>query len=91
MQKKKYDAGGRCWEVTGWEVIEGVGAFPILDMPLVSDYRWQLNALESRLRHPEFYAEEDLPATIERLRAYLEKNREAGEKEGLYQKYLLLL
>ncbi len=90
MQKKKYSVGGREWEVKGWEAVEGVGAFPILDMQLVSDYRWQLDCLESRLQHPEFYTEEDLPATVERLRRYLEKNREAGEKEGLYERYLKL-
>ena len=90
MQKKKYSAGGREWNVTGWEAIEGVGVFPILDIPQVSDYKWQLDALESRLRHPEYYAEEDLPAAVERLKAYLEKNREEGEREGLYQRFLVL-
>ena len=91
MQKKKYTVGGREWNVEGWEAIEGVGVFPILDIPMVSDYKWQLEALEDRLRHPERYEErEDMAAVVERLRAYLEKNREDGEKEGLYQRFLEL-
>ena len=89
MQKKKYAAGGREWNVSGWEAIEGVGIFPILEMPQVSDYRWQLEALEDRLRHPERYEErENVAAVIARLRAYLEKNRETGEREGLYERFL---
>lgn len=91
MQKKKYSLGGREWDVVGWEAIEGVGVFPIVDVPLVSDYKWQLDALEDRLRHPERYEErEDMAAVIQKIRTYLEKNREVGEKEGLYQRFLEL-
>ncbi len=89
MQKKKYIAGGREWNVCGWEAIEGVGVFPILDLPMVSDYKWQLEALESRLRHPKQYeGREDMAAAIGRLRKYLEENRETGEREGLYERFL---
>lgn len=92
MQKKTYSAGGKEWSVTGWRAISGVGVFPVVDIPMVSDYKWQLDCLESRLRHPEYYAEhEDMAAVIEGLKRYLEENRETGEGEGLYQKYLLLL
>ena len=88
MQKKKYLAGGREWNVSGWEAIEGVGVFPILEIPQVSDYRWQLEALEDRLKHPARYEErEDMAAVIERLKRYLEKNKAAGEKEGLYERF----
>ena len=88
MQKKKYAAGGREWNVSGWEAIEGVGIFPILEMPQVSDYRWQLEALESRLQHPEYYEKrENMAAVIEGLKSYLEKNKAAGEKEGLYERF----
>ena len=90
MRKKKYVVGEREWDVIGWEAIEGVGVFPILDLPMVSDYKWQLEALESRLQYPEHYADENLPAVIGRLRAYLEENRETGEKEGLYERFLKL-
>ena len=88
MQKKKYMVGGREWNVSGWEVVEGVGVFPILEVPQVSDYRWQLEALESRLQHPEYYENrEDMAAVIEGLKKYLEENRAAGEKEGLYERF----
>lgn len=88
MQKKKYMVGGREWNVSGWEVVEGVGVFPILEVPQVSDYRWQLEALESRLQHPEYYENrEDMAAVIEGLKKYLEENRAVGEKEGLYERF----
>lgn len=89
MRKKKYIVGEKEWDVIGWEAIEGVGVFPILDLPMVSDYKWQLEALESRLRHPEHYeGTEDVAAAIGRLRKYLEENRETGEREGLYERFL---
>lgn len=38
----------------------------------MSDYKWQKMCLESWLQHPEYYAkDEDVDATIERLRAWL--------------------
>ena len=45
---------------------------PVVDIPMMSDYRWQLNCLKSRLEHPEIYAaDEDVPAVIERLKRWL--------------------
>lgn len=32
---------------------------PIVDVPMTSDYKWQLNCLKSRLIHPEQYEEID--------------------------------
>ena len=47
------------------------GRIPILDVPQISDYKWQLDCLKSRLAHPEHYPDEDVPATIEYLRQWL--------------------
>ncbi len=91
MQKKTYKIDEREYAVIGAETVVGVGTFPVVDIPLMSDYKWQLDCLKSRLQHPERYAEdEDLPAVIERIRTYLEENRTAGERGGLYREFLRL-
>ena len=92
MLQNTYEVGGKAYPVTGFHAISGVGAFPVVDIPLTSDYAWQLGALESRLRHPERYEGfEDVTATVERLKAYLEEHRDIGEREGLYRKYLSIV
>lgn len=50
---------------------------PLLDMPMMSDIKWQRMALENRLRSPEPYEKylnEDVPAVIRKLEAWLAKN-----------------
>ena len=45
---------------------------PIVDIPMVSDYKWQSDALESRLKHPEWYEnDENVSEVIERLKMWL--------------------
>jgi len=92
MQTDVYEIGGKPYPTTGFHAIRGVGVFPVVDIPLFSDYRWQLDALESRLRHPEQYeAFEDVAATVESLKVYLKTRRDIGEQEGLYCKYLSIV
>lgn len=92
MLQNTYEVGGKAYPVTGFHAISGVGTFPVVDIPLCSDYAWQLDALESRLHHPERYEGfEDVTATVARLKGYLEEHKETGEEEGLYQKYMLLI
>lgn len=60
---------------------------PRMKTPAVSNYRWQLNALKSRLRHPEPYAElEDVNAMTKYLFRWLiqniDKATEAERKEA---------
>lgn len=89
MFQNTYEVGGKAYPITGAHTIRGVGTFPVVDIPLVSDYRWMLDCLESRMQHPEHYeSREDMAATVERLKTYLEENRETGEVEGLYTVYL---
>ena len=92
MFKNTYEVGGKAYPVTGFHAISGVGAFPVVDILLCSDYGWQLDALESRLQHPERYEGfEDVTATVTRIKAYLEEHKETGKAEGLYKKYLALI
>ncbi len=48
---------------------------PLVDIPMVSDYKWQSDALESRLKHPEWYEkDENVSEVIERLKAWLSEH-----------------
>lgn len=45
---------------------------PIIDSD--SDYDWQLSCLKSRLEHPEYYPDENIPETIARLKQWLKEH-----------------
>lgn len=48
---------------------------PLVDIPMVSDYKWQSDALESRLKHPEWCEkDENVSEVIERLKAWLSEH-----------------
>ncbi len=72
-----YNVGGKDYKVEGYIKVNNTGTgeqffAPLVDIPMMSDYRWQLNCLKSRLEHPEIYAaDEDVPAVIERLKRWL--------------------
>lgn len=72
-----YNVGGRNFKVKEYikckdsETAE-IFFLPVVDIPMMSDYQWQLNCLKSRLEHPEYYeATEDVPAVIESLKRWL--------------------
>lgn len=48
-------------------------ALPFINIPLMSDFKWQYMALQDRLQHPEKYREigEDVEAAINRLKRWL--------------------
>ncbi len=68
------EVNGKCYPVAAMvEIFPGVEK-PMLDIPMVSDFAWQLRALTSRLKDPQTYADqlgEDVAAKIERLRQWL--------------------
>ncbi len=48
---------------------------PLVDIPMASDYKWQSDALESRLKHPEWYEkDENVSEVMERLKAWLSEH-----------------
>lgn len=65
--KETYEIAGKSYPVVGYAKQPGYGRMPIVDVPMMSDYRWQLMALESRLRDPEGYVQ----AEVERLKSWL--------------------
>lgn len=73
------EIGGRAFPVVGYVDRESTGEkVPLVDIPMMSDYKWQLTSLQSRLDHPEWYATigEDVEATIAQLRRWLEEHSE---------------
>ena len=71
-----YIVGGKEWEVEGYIKADNSAPnsqfIPLVNIPFMSDYKWQLNCLKDRLKNPEKYeAFENVPATIERLKKWL--------------------
>lgn len=75
-----YNVGGKEWEVeryTKVKIAETNEQFyvPIVNIPMMSDYQWQLNCLNDRLEHPEKYeADEDVPKTIAKIKQWLSEH-----------------
>lgn len=63
---------GREYAVTEY-VKHGGAVVPVVDIPQMSDYRWQELALKSRIEHPELYREMgvDVDAEIARIKKQL--------------------
>ena len=74
------EIGGRAYPILAGVRSETVGEFvPLVDLPLMSDYRWQEDALEHRLTHRENYeGHEDVDSVIAYLRRWLSEHGKAG-------------
>ncbi len=68
------EVGGRKYPVEAFLETEGGGLIPLLDIPMMSDFTWQLGALLDREKDPEKYEAmgEDVPAVKARIRAWLQ-------------------
>ena len=67
----------REYPILGYIETKQTGIVPLVDIPMMSDYKWQEMALQSRMRNPEYYREtEDVEATIARLQKWLEDARQ---------------
>ena len=76
------EIGGRTYPVVGYVARESTGQkVPLVDIPQMSDYKWQLQALQDRLEHPEKYLAlgEDVEAVIASLRQWLKEH--SGEAD----------
>ncbi len=68
-----YAIAGKQYPIAGYIEDEQFGTVPVVDIPMMDDYKWQLKCLQSRLEHYEKYAQyEDVDATIARLQQWLE-------------------
>ena len=54
---KQMNIGGHNYPITGTVEHEVLGAVPIVDIHLMSDYEWHVTCLKSRLENPEVYRE----------------------------------
>ena len=50
---KQMNIGGHNYPITGTVEHEVLGAVPIVDIHLMSDYEWHVSCLKSRLENPE--------------------------------------
>ncbi len=67
-------ADGQEYPIVGYmpDPKTGLPTVPLLDIPMMSDYTWQLKCLQSRLANRERYAQqEDVDAAIEELQKWL--------------------
>lgn len=74
-----YRLAGKDYPVTARVKMQGGLNLPLVDLPMMSDYRWQQGCLESRLRHPEVYAKfENVEEVVANLRQWLAENEPKG-------------
>lgn len=90
-----YEINGKAYPVIDYvtDIVNGMKYkhIPRVDMPIMSDYRWQMDALKSRLEHPEHYESfEDVPRAIERLRRWLRENERLATPQELLLTHSLL-
>ena len=76
----KYTLNGKEYNIIGYVSPQGVnvpketpGAVPLLDIKMMSDFKWQYGYLMSRIEHPEHYKDidTDVNAVIEKLKQWL--------------------
>ena len=76
---KTYEINGKHYPIMGYCIGEdekgnSTGFVPLLDIPMMSDYKWHVSCLESRLEHPEWYQDrENVEETIEELKQTIAK------------------
>lgn len=71
--------GSRVHPVIGGVQSKRYGVVPLVDAPMMTDYKWQKIGLEDRLQHPEVYREilgEDVAAVCAQLSRWLEEHKE---------------
>ena len=75
MQPQTMKVGNREYPVVGYAASKNTEEkYPILDIPMMTDYQWQLESFRSRLKHPEVYREflgEDVELVVSKLMSWL--------------------
>lgn len=93
-EQEFYDVGGgRCFPVIGYvstKICDNgarvdkdyPGAVPLLDIKMMSDFKWQYGCLMSRLEHPEHYKDidADVSAVVEKLKKWLKEHIECADE-----------
>lgn len=72
---------GREYPITGYIENGPLEKVPIVDIPMISDYKWQLECLKGRIANPELYRKyEDVDVTIATLWAWLKEHGATDEE-----------
>ncbi len=82
MELKTMKVCQREHPIIGYVETKQRGTILLVDIPMMSDYRWHLSSLNSRLDNPELYraAGEDVEATIAQLRETLAQYDDNGNR-----------
>lgn len=88
-KSEKYTINGKEFDIIGYVSTKACdngamvdkdypGAVPLLDIKMMSDFKWQYGCLMSRLEHPEHYEniDSDVSAVIEKLKQWLREHIE---------------
>lgn len=74
----KYIINGKEYGILGYVSTQGEnvpketpGAAPLLDIKMMSDFKWQYLCLMSRIEHPENYKNSDIAKSIDRIKRWL--------------------
>lgn len=59
---------------TTYTVEEYAQGVPVIELKMMSDYKWQLRYLQSRLQHPELYDGEEVQQTTAKLVQWLKEH-----------------
>lgn len=73
--------GSRVHPIIGEVQSKRYGVVPLVDAPMMADYKWQKIGLEDRLQHPEVYRDilgEDVEAVCAQLSRWLEEHKEGA-------------
>ncbi len=89
-----YEINGKEFEITGYARLKDKDGnpsgevVPVIDIPQISDYEYQLINLKSRIEHPEYYQEiENVPEVMKRLKTWLLKKTTTHLYLQFYEKY----
>lgn len=68
---EQMNIGGMDYPVIGFVKDKKYGRQPLVDIPMMSDYKWHVICLKSRMENPELYRKsgEDVDTVIAQLRA----------------------
>lgn len=80
MELKTMKVGSREYPIAGYVTTKRTGTLPLVDIPMMSDYKWHLSCLNSRLGNPEMYraSGEAVEVVIAELRETLAQYDENG-------------
>ena len=71
------------YPITGYAESKEFGELPIVDIPMMSDYKWQLKCLKDRMKNPALYRDvlgENVEQVVVRIKRWLLENGATEEE-----------